>query len=591
MSSTAMAARLQSRFGRRRRFTSANLLTALLGLVVLVLFVWPVAMIVIGGFRTKPNGGNWTLEGYQHAYTDHVTYEALLNSVIFTIAVTVIGMTVAIVAAWMVARTNIPGRRLITPMMLLLLAVPSLIYAISWDLVGTRNGGLLNHLLSTFFGVNSSPINIETWPGVILVSAMKAAPFAYFLIVGAFSRLDRSQEEASYLAGASRLQTFLRIDLSVLAPALLGTTILTIVLGLEAFDVPLILGTPAHIQVLSTQIYGFINNFTPSRYAEAAAVSQLLVMVVVLLVWLRSRFLGKREFTTVGRGYVPAEWDLGRKRWIGTAVIAIFAAVVVILPMVQLVIGSLQPIFGIYGTYTTANYHAVFNDPDAGSAIVATILFAVVGGLIAMLLACVIAYMNRYRKDLGSRFISTATWLPWAVPGVVLGLGILWAYLSVPGVSKLYGTDWILMVGLITVAIPAASRAAEGAIAQLPRDLGEAARVSGSRPSGALARIVVPLISPSFMAGWLLTGILIAGNLSVVILLSSPSTGTISTVAYGYYVGGNTAQAAALFCIMLAGLMVATAGLILLRFVLAFVVPSVRSRRQGRPPTATQAES
>lgn len=536
-------------------------------LVAGFLFVYPVAMLVVGAFRnTDPSfPAEWSFRAFTLAYTDPATYETIKNSIILSASVTVVATALGIMFAFLVTRTNTPLRGLVTAMMVLVVAFPPLFFTLGWALLGRPRVGLINRVASALAGSDVTVINVNSWFGLVLVIALKAASFGYLLLLGPFRAMDRSVEEASRTAGAGRLATFLRIDLPILAPAITGVLILSFIVGLEIFETPLILGIPAGIHVFATQIYGLINNHTPPEYGGASALSLLLVALVIGLVVLQWRVLGRRQFTTVtGKGSRTQPWDIGPWRYVGAALIAGYAMLALVLPILQLVLGSLQPIFGWYSSLTLDNYRTALLDPTFGVAIRSTLLVSVVGGFIAMSVAMLIAYAIRHSTSVLRRPLELSTWLPWAVPGVVLSLGMAWAYLSLPGLRGLFGTVWIVMLGLVVAAIPIASRAVAPALAQLTSELEESARVSGATPVRTFFGVVLPIIAPSFLTGWFITAILISGNLAIPILLSGPGNQTVPILVFNLYDSGEAAQAAAVFVVILGALTLGLAVLMLI---------------------------
>ncbi|MFC6019322.1 ABC transporter permease [Plantactinospora solaniradicis] len=534
-------------------FSTARGLSPLI-VVCVFLFAFPIVMLAVGAVRNQDPSlpANWGWNGFRTAYTDPATYSTLRNSLLLSTAVTVLGTGIGLLCAFLVTRTRTPLRRLVTPCMLIVVALPPLFYAISWGMLGNPRIGAINTLFRDLTGTEATPFDVNSWTGLIVVIALKSAGFSYLMLLGPFLALDRSLEEAAQISGASKLRTMLGIDLPVLAPAVSGVVILNFVIGLEFFDVPLFLGTPAGIEVFSTRIYGLISESTPADYGGASALSLLLVAVVMVLVGLQWRLLGRRSYTTVtGKGYRTDAWDIGAWRWAGTAFIVLYALLAVVAPMAQLVIGSLQPFFGGSAGYSLVNYRELLADPTTVLALRSTLFVAVVGGLGAMLLALVVGYAIGHNRTRLRRVVEMLTWLPWAVPGVVLSLGIAWAYISVPGLRQLYGTVWIVLLALIAATVPIAQRAIQPALAQLSHELEEASRVAGARPLRMFAGIVFPLIAPSFLAGWFVSAIVVSGNLAVPILLSSQNNATVPLLVFELYTAGETSRAAALFVIMM----------------------------------------
>lgn len=581
---------------RRPRFTAARGLrlgrplpgrSAVVGgygviyLIIAVLFVMPAVMVVYGAFRTSAPGrpGQWTLEAFVDAYTDPATYTLLKNSVLYAAAVTIIGMAVAIFFAWVVTQTDTPLRRFVTPIMVTLVGLPLLFFAISWQLLANSHTGLLNQLLRTFIPGDTGPINIRTWYGIVFVSMLKVAAINYMLMINVFRSLDPNLREASLIAGVSRFKTFFRIELPVLAPLLLSLTLLGFVSGLESFDIPILLGSPVGIQVFSTQIYTDLYTFPPG-YGTAGALSIMLIVIMGILTTVMWRFLRKRDFTVVGgKGLRVEPMRIGAWRYVCSAAIVLFAALALVFPLVQLVLGSLQPTFGVMtSSLTLEHFHKILSEGSVLAALKNTALIAVVGGVIAVAFATLVAYVVQRGKSRARWGLEGATWLPWALPGVVLSLGMLWAYLSIPGLRGLYGTIWLVMIGLIVVATPISVRLANAAIGQVHEQLEESARVHGAGKLRAVTGVVVRLILPSLLSAWLLGGLAMAGNLPIPVLLSGPGSQTVPALVLQLIDSGDSSDAAAVFVLMLLGMAALLLVALLLRVVGSWLATSRTTR-------------
>ncbi|MQA88446.1 MAG: ABC transporter permease subunit [Streptosporangiales bacterium] len=559
------------------------LFVPVLTVFIVFLFAWPVVMLVLGAFRTSPPGlpGSWSPDAVTSVYTNPATYETLKNSVVLSTSVQVLGILAGFFFAWVVARTNAPLRGLVTPMMLLIFAIPSLFFAISWGMLANDPAGIINKGLRAATGSGASFLDVYSWGGLIGVTALRVTSVMYLLLLGPVFAMSRSLEEASMISGAGRLKTFFRINIPVLLPALSGLAILGFVIGLGLLDVALVLGVPAGIYVFSTEIYGYILSTTPARYDQASALSLLLIALVVSLVLAQRRLLGGREFTTVtGRSYSQDRWDIGKWRWVCAGAIVGYGVLALVLPLVQLVLGSLQPVFGVYGRFTLANYQTLLSDPFVFQALLNTILVGVLGGFFATALAVTISYVARRSRSRLRSIPEMAVWLVVALPGVILALSVTWAYLSVPVVRQLYATVWMVMIALIVYVSPIAGRATAGSIAQIGPELEESARVCGASAARTVVGIVARLITPSFLAAWFVTGVLAAGNLDVPILMSSPSNETVPVLVYNLYTqAGEPAQAATLLCMILAVVAIGITAWGLARLALRFVRRALRPRR------------
>ncbi len=571
--------------GRRR--PSAGLL--LLCAASLGLFVWPVVMLAYGAFRTAPpgTGARWSTAGFTGALSNGDVWHAFANSLLLSGATVLISTTLAVYLAWTVARTRTPLRQLVTPMAVLIFAIPPLFFALSWAMLGQQPVGLVDRAIHAVFGV--APLNVQSWFGMIGVNVLGATAAEYLLLLGPFLAMDPSLEEASLVCGAGRIRSFFTIELPALGPSILGVVILGFVLGMGLLTVPLLLGEPAGIYVLPTEIYRYIDGKTPADYAGASTLSMLLVVMVLILVGVQSRLLGRRSFTTVtGKGTRRERIDIGAWKWLGTAVIAAFGLLALVLPLGQFVLGSLEPYFGVYKHLSLSNYTTVLGTSGAAKAFETTLMVAVVAGFAASALGVWAALTALRSTSRLRRLPDLSIWLLWAVPGITLSLGLIWAYLSVPGFRSLYATQWIVLVALIVGTTPIASRAVTGPIGQISRDLEEAARTAGASAFRATVGILLRLILPGFVVAWFLTGIVSSGNLDIPILLAAPTNQTVPLLAYNLYNNGSLAQAAATFCLLIGIVAAALMAVAVLRFVLR-----LRARRvhAAAVPTAGPARA
>ncbi|ASN38099.1 hypothetical protein CGQ24_03095 [Arthrobacter sp. 7749] len=557
------------------RISSAGTLLTLFLLFICAFFGYPLAMLVYGAFRSGQPGteGTFGLAGFVDAYGDPATWETLWASVMFAVAVQSIGIIGGFIFAWLSTRTNTPGAKTITPAMVTIFAIPTLFFAISWGMMTSPSG-----LLTQFFGVGSdgSPkLDAYSWFGLIVVSGLKSIAVMYLLLLGPVKALNRSLEEAALLSGANRFQLFAHINIPILLPTLSGLAILGFVNSLGQLDVALILGISAGIYVFPTQIYDFLAT-TPIRYDSASALALLLIVIIYVLVAIRSKAIGNRNFITVtGKAYRIEKEDIGRWKWAGLSLFLLFVGIALVLPLAQLVIGSFQPVLGVNG-FTWDHYSELFDSSKVIRALQNTLFMGVIGGFFATVLAVLISYIALRSKNRWAQVPEMIVWAVVAVPGIVLALAITWAYLSVPGLKSLYGSVWIVLIALIIVVTPIAQRATSGPVGQLGVELEESARVCGASAPRMLVTIVVPLIGPTFLASWFITGVMAAGSLDIPILLSSAKTETVSLLVYNYYTQlGSGSAAAALLLVLL--LMLAVGGLILM--ILGIALRRINMRR------------
>lgn len=359
------------------------------------------------------------------------------------------------------------------------------------------------------------------------------------------------------------------------------------VIAVGSLDIPLVIGGPARIPVLSTEIYAYINTRVPADYASANSIALFVIAVIAILVTGQRSLLGRRQFTTIsGKSHRRERVSLGKWRWVGGLAIAAFVTVGLVLPLGQLVLGSLQPYAGVFNRLTLDNYSLVLSDSRTLNAFVATLWIGLLAGFLATASAALISVVAHRSSSPLHRAPQAMAILLLAVPGITIGLGVLAVVLTVPGVQSIYGTQWLNVIGLGITMTPIANRITSAAVVQVGPEMEESARMSGASALRAVLGILLRLILPSFLASWLITGVVAAGNLEIPALLSSPGSETITIVALQYFQLGSYAQASAVFCLMLGFIALSIALAQTTRVAVAFV----RNRR-NRIPQAQSAKT
>lgn len=535
----------------------------LLAGVVLIAFGLPVVMVVVGAFRDAAPGapGAWTLSSIRAVATAPATYRALGNTVVLAAGSVPLGVGAAVILCWLVTRSDALFRRAVTPAMVLIFVTPPFFYGLSWVLVGQQPNGLLNQVVQLITGTDVAPVNLVSWPGLIFVLSLKIASISYLLLVGPFLSLDSALSEAARTSGSSRLGAVLRVELPLLAPAILSAVALGGVIAFGSLDIPLLFERSAGIPVLSTAIYAYINVSQPADYASANSVALYIVVAVGLLLLGQRSMLRGRQFTTLaGKARRREVVQLGQARWLGGVLIAVFVGVGLVLPLFQLILGSFQPYVGVYSSLTWSNYSSVLTSDGLVKAFLVTLWVGLSAGMLATVAAVAINVAAKRSRSTVGRIPQLLSSALLAVPGITVGVGLLGVVLSVPGVSVFYGTQWLNIAGLALVMTPIASRVTVGAIEQVSVELEEAAQVCGAGPLRAIGEILVRLILPTFLASWFITAIVAAGNLEIPALLSSPGSETVPVAALQLFQQGYLAQASALFGIMLVSIAVPAAG-------------------------------
>jgi len=530
--------------------------TMLGGAAICYFLIFPLLMLVVGALRSSPYGteGHWTLAGFATVVADPWTAPTLLATVFYALVSTIGCMVPGFWFATVATRLATPLRWLITPAMVVLVATPRLFYALSWSMLGNPNSGLFARALRDL-GVAQPPdwMTVYSWPGLLLVTILKLVGFAYLLLYGPVSRIDRSLEDAAVMAGVARVRAYFDITVTSLMPALLACFMLIFVEVLQVFDLPAVLGLPAGIHTLPIRVNDYLLETTRPNWVAASALSFVIVLAIGALLLLQRSILRDRDYVTIGgRTGIGALAKPGR--WAGAidASIVGFVLVAILLPIAQIVLGSFQPFFGVYGNWTLANYQYAWSDDGSFRAMLVTLAIAAGGGSVTVSSAFAMAYiMQRQPRSPLALLSRVGSWVPACAPGIVLSLALLWSYLNTPLVARLFGTPWLMGLALVVGAIPIAVRAVEGIVAQVGREVEEAARVCGAGPLAAVLEVTAPLATPSLLAAWFLVGLAISGTLDIPLLLQSIDSQTVATMAYSLYTYGRVPQAAALFCLYL----------------------------------------
>jgi iron(III) transport system permease protein len=436
--------------------------------------------------------------------------------------------------------------------MIVMLVTPRLFFGLSWTMLGNPNSGLIAKALDAI-GLRAIGgwFDVISWQGLIFVTALKGTAVVYVLMLGAISRLDRSHEDAAVMSGVPRYRAFFGITLPLLTPALLATAMLAIVEGLQSYDFPALLGKPVGIEPLSLRIGDYLNQGGQANYPAASVLSLFFVVCIAVLLLIQGALTRGKDFVTVSSAAQRVE-PVSAGRWGPLVSLSVVAFVVVGLvgPVFQVVIGSFQGFFGVYGVWTTRQYATALATPGTVDTLITTLLIAVFGGLATVVVAFAVAYVLQRRRGPLSAGARLGSWVPLAAPGIVLSLALVWTYLHTPFVDNLYGTPWLLLGALMVSATPVAVRALEGVVAQVGPELEESARMCGASPFRAVLDVTVRICGPALLVAWLLVGMFMSGVLDVPLLLATPGSQTVSVLTFGLATNsGDYAQAAAVYCL------------------------------------------
>ncbi len=541
--------------GRVRRLIQRALQpkTIILGTAVIVvayLAIVPIIYLVLGTF-VGPEG--LTLDSFRRAYSTADFTELAFNSATFAIGATTVSLTIGSLLAFLTERTDVRWKRVIFASALVPLVIPGLLYTISWIFLLSPRIGIYNKVLEPIFGPGA--LDVFTIGGLIFVEGLAEAPVAFLLMVAAFRSMDPSLEESAMMSGVPVRTLFRKITLPLVRPALFGAFLLTFVKNLQTFEGPALLGVPGNVWVFTSEIWRSLN-FLPPDYGAAGALSLTLVAVTTVGMWIyyRSTRGAKRYQTISGKGFRPRTIPLGRMRGPVSNAVIVYFFLTIVVPVMMLVYMSTQKFYSIptldkLGRASLDSYREVLARPETLDAFVHSFVLSIATGLIVLGLAALVSWFTVRSRVRGRWLLDNLMLLPLSLPGLVIGVSLLFVYLRFP--LPIYGTLWILLIAYVTGKLPHGMRYASASMYQIGSDLDESAQVSGASWLEVFRRIYLPLLFPGLFAGFLFIVLTTMRELGSSLLLYSPGNEVISTMIWEMYANGQFTQLAALGVILI----------------------------------------
>ena len=540
----------------RLRLRPQFILVALAAGVMAYLTLIPLAMLVYGSLKSGPPGvaGSLTIKNYLVLLEDWRLVGALVNSLIFSTGSSFLAFIAGLYFAWMTERTNVPWRGAIYTCILVPMIVPGILTTVGWIILFGRRSGVVNLIATQFLGFDH-PIEINNMPGMIWVQGVDQIPLAFLLLAAALRSMDPSLEEAAMVAGSGIVRTTLRITLRVLLPAVLAVWMITFVRAIENFEVPALIGMPAGILVFATEVY-LATKTVPTDFGLAStfAVVYLAITTVGVVFYLRWTAASEQFATITGKGYRPTVFNLGRWR-LTFAILNFFLCLVIfILPVLIVVWSSFLPFYmapsqAALASLTLENYKNLWNLPLVHRALWNSFVLGISSSTITMLLTAIVAWIIVRTSWRGKGALDFLAFSPIAMPGLVLGIAILWLYLVLP--LPVYGTLWILLIAYVTKYLPFGMRACSSSMLQIKKELEEASEASGASWSYTFKRVILPLLAPGFVAGWIYVITHSFRELSTSIMLYRSGTEVISIVLFELWDGGQYPQLSALGMVLI----------------------------------------
>jgi len=545
------------------------------------LVLTPLVFLVLGSFSladlpTQFSLSNMGLENYEEVWLDPDTYTVFSNTIIYTTGATAFGITLAATLAWLVERTNIPGKLWIYAGVPMTLAMPGMLQAMAWVLLLSPRIGFLNRWSQSLFGLESAPINIYSLGGMIFIEGLRLVPTAFLMLVPLLRSMDPALEEAAAMSGANPRSTLRKVTLRLMVPGLLAVVIYQAMTALEVFEVPGILGLPSGIYVFSTKIYSILHSVsTLPAYGQANALAIVYVFLAVGATYVYARVISHSERYTIitGKGYRPRELDLGRWRWWALGLVFTFLLFSIILPFLVLLFVSFlpylqQPVWAAFQSMSFEHYETLWQTPMIATVMKNTVIMVVIASTMTVVLSFFVSLVVVRSRFWGRKILDQLAFMPHAIPGIVMGLAFLWVFLQAGKYGiPIHGGVWAISLAFCVGFMAYGTRSMNAAILQIHKDLEEAAQVSGARQWRTMWRIFYPLMLPTFVGVWIwamLHAVRQAGK--PLVLYEGAENQVLAILIWNMWDEGNIEGVGAIGALMIFGLLVITLGLRMMGF-------------------------
>jgi iron(III) transport system permease protein len=528
----ALTAALLSRFGAalRPRFTWQGLITLAVLVVVAFLVLLPVVFLVeeslnVGDPMAFPPQ-EYGLANYVAMFEEDL--QVIINTVVIAVAATVMAVLIGFTLAWILTRTNVPSRHKLERLMELPYYMTPLVGALAWAVLASPRSGFFNQIWR-WAGGTGDLFNIYSMFGIAWIMALFEGTVAFVMISAAMKSMDPALEESARVIGASKLRTALTVTLPLVMPGVLGATLFVFAEMLGSFAAALVIGIPARVYVITTAIWDSTLSYPPA-YGRASAMGLALFAVMFAMLTFYRWMVGRGSFATItGKAFRPRLMDMGRLAWLLFAVCALYVFLAVVLPIAALLLTSLQRFATALlhqAQFTLANYEMALALGPVRTALANSLLLGLGVASLGVIIMALVVWIIYRSQLVGRGSIEYLVMFPQAVPRLVFGLALLWAWLNMP--VPIYGTLWLLALAYFTVMLPIGVRTLAGVVLQVDKSLEECARVCGAGWVYQLRTITLPLLKPGVIAAWLLIFMACVRELGVSVFLMGPNAKVIA---------------------------------------------------------------
>ena len=502
----------------------------------------------------------YTLSFYSEIFLDPFTYRVLLNTVLFSTITLAVALTLALPMAWIVERTDFPGKPIVFTLLTIALLIPSFSVALGWLFLLHPKIGIVNHLAMAAFGLSEAPFNISTILGMGMVEGLSLTPVTFIMTAIVFRTMDPAMEEAAGMGGASLFQTLRRITLPLAWPGILAASIYVYTIGFAAFDVPAILGLSNRIFTFSTYVYSEISPADGlPEYGGVAGLSMMMVVFAGFLTWWYTRVQreSSRYAVITGKGYRPTLVRLGRYKAPAIAFFVLFFIVSQLLPVLTLLWAAglpfIQPVSAEAIAQLSFDHFRNLPRELISNALGNTAALMVLVPTVTVVFSVAISWVVVRSKVPGRAVFDFFAFLPHTVPAIVFSVAAwLLALFLLSDVVPIYGTIWILVLVYVVARLSYGTRMTNSGMIQIHPELEESARMSGASTAGVMRRVLLPLLTPAMMYAWIWIALLSYRELTLPVVLATGDNQPLSMVVWSYVLTSEYGQASAVAAIMIA---------------------------------------
>ncbi|MCA7950419.1 iron ABC transporter permease [Burkholderia seminalis] len=538
----------------------AGMLRWIVVAVLTIAVALPLGFILFQSLLSAPFfDANKTLgiDGFRFVFSDPDFWSAVKNSFIIAGGMLFISIPLGGILAFLMVRTDLPGRRWLEPLLLTPVFVSPMVLAFGY-VVAAGPVGFYSVWFKELFGVQSIPWNVYSVFAITVIVGLTHVPHVYLYSSAALRNLGSDVEEAARVAGARPFRVALDVSLPMTMPALLFAGVLVFFLGFEVFGLPLVLGDPEGHLVLATYLYKLTNKLGVPSYHLMAAVAVCIVAITFPLVLLQRRLLktANRFVTVKGKAGRTTVLPLGVWRWVALAIVVLWLMLTMIVPISGIVLRAFVTNWGegvaLAEVLTLSNFIELFEQDNLVRAIVNTLGIGVIGGALAIGFYSLVAFAGHRRPDWATKLLDYLVLLPRAVPGLLAGLAFLWIFLFVPGLRELKNSMWSIWIAYTVVWLAYGMRLIQSALLQVGPELEEAGRSVGATRSRVSLDVTLPLVRFGLLAAWLLIFMIFEREYSTAVYLLSPGTEVIGALLVSLWATGAVDQVAALSVINIA---------------------------------------